>query len=113
MEANTTLKRPAKISVALYMLYISLGISVTIVIVTWLSFGAPGLTDYYLINSIMMIAALHFRTPEWIGYGGLLVPLILRIALWLYYHISRGKNWARTTLLSVYCDGASGSGSRC
>jgi len=97
MENNTLPERPSKVTFALYMLYACLGISVIPVLVSWVRFGAPGWVGYKLITFPLQLALFHFWAP--IGamlYGNL---IILPVAVWLYFMIGKGKNWARITLL--------------
>lgn len=95
--------RPLRVTLALYLLYLSLGIGVVTVFVTWLRFGAPGPSEFFLLNSFIMITIFHFMSPawamQWETHGGLLIAAIVPIALWLYYMIGKGRNWARTVLL--------------
>ncbi len=97
MENNTLPERPSKVTFALYMLYACLGISVIVVLVSWVKFGLPGWAGYQLITFPMQLALFHFWAPIGVMIYGNLV--ILPIAFWLYFMIGKGKNWARITLL--------------
>ena len=97
MEHNTLPERPLKVTLALYLLYACLGISVIVVLVSWVRFGAPGWLGYQLITFPMQLALFHFWAPIGVMIYGNLV--ILPIAFWLYFMIGKGKNWARITLL--------------
>ncbi len=97
MEANKILEKPPKVTLAVYMLYISLGISVIVVLVSWVRFGLPGWVGYKLVAFLIQLAMFHFWAPIGVMiYGNL---IILPIAFWLYLMIGKGKNWARITLL--------------
>jgi hypothetical protein len=97
MEANKILEKPSKVTLALYMLYACLGISVIAVLVSWVRFGLPGWAGYRSITFLMQLALFHFWAPIWVMiYGNL---IILPIAFWLYFMIGKGKNWARMTLM--------------
>jgi hypothetical protein len=95
VEATKTPEKPFKVTLALYMLWLSLGISVTRALVTWWPFGAPGEPGGFLAAVLMVIVAL-FRGPLWMRHGDILV---VPVSAWLYYMIAKGKNWARITLL--------------
>ncbi len=97
MGKNMIPERPSKVTLAVYMLYASLGIGIVMALVDWLLSGTPGSVRYSLITFLMSWSSFHFRTPTWIIHGDLaFVP----IALWLYWMTGKGKNWARITLLT-------------
>ena len=98
MEANTIPKRPARVTLALYMLYLSLGISVITALVTWLWFGVPEWVGYNFLKSLVQVPLFRFGVPIWVMiYANL---IILPVAVSLYYMIGKGRNWARITLLT-------------
>ncbi len=103
MEKSTVPERPSRVTLALWTLYLSLGISVITVVVSWLRAGVPGPVGYWFINVLVMTTILHLRaqTPTWIWYGGLVSVAVTPIAIWFYYMIGKGKNWARTIVLVV------------
>jgi Ankyrin repeats (3 copies) len=103
MESNPIPSRPLKVRLALYILYTSLGISVTTVLVAWLRSGFPGPVGYWLINVVLLTVMFHVHAqyPTWVWYGGLLNLAIVPIAVWFYFMIGKGKNWARITLLAL------------
>ncbi len=97
MEANIVPARPSRVTLALYMLYTCLGISVIVVLVSWVRFGLPGWVGYKLVAFLIQLAMFHFWAPIGVMiYGNL---IILPVAVWLYFMIGKGKNWARITLL--------------
>ncbi len=97
MEKNTIPERPSKVTLAIYILYASLGIGIIMALVKWLLSGTPGSVGYFLITFLMSWSSFHFRTPTWIIHGDLaFVP----IALWLFWMTGKGKNWARIALLT-------------
>jgi ankyrin repeat protein len=96
METNTMLERPPTVTFALNMLFLSLGIGIIRVLYVWFLSGAPGLIGSALVTHIISQIIFHFRAPMWVVHGDL---LIVPIAVWLYYMIGKGKNWARISLL--------------
>jgi hypothetical protein len=96
VEENTMLERPSRVTFALGMLYLSLGISVTRLLVTRLGFGDFGPPEYSLAPFLIaVVTSFLFQGSMWMIHGGI---LIVPIAAWLYYMVAKGKNWARMTV---------------
>lgn len=97
MDSNSMPERPSRVTFGLYMLSLSLGISVTRFLVTWLGFGDFGPLEYFLATFLIaVVTSFLFQGSLWMIHGGI---LIVPIAAWLYYMVAKGKNWARITLL--------------
>jgi len=97
MEANMIPERPSRVKLALQILYLSLGISVIRVLLIWRLAGFPGPAVSFLLSYFLLIALFNLQGPMWLLHGDL---IIFPIALWLYYMIGRGKDWARIIALN-------------
>ncbi len=98
MEAHTIPARPWKVTLAVNLLCLGLGIGVTRVVGVWLLTGSPGLFGSFLIEYATGLFILHSDAPVWIFWG---TEVAVPIACWLYYMIAKGKNWARLCLLII------------
>jgi hypothetical protein len=96
-QATEAPERPLRVNLALGMLCLSLAISVARVFVTWLGLGAFFPPEYFLTAIlILQVASSFIPGSRWMHLGGV---LFVPVAVWLYYLIANGKNWARITLL--------------
>jgi hypothetical protein len=107
MEKGIVSERPSRVTLALCLLYLDLGISVIRVAVPWLRVGVPGVSGFLLINVLIMVATTVWimntmspaQFPTWIWLVGVVSIAITPVAIWLYYMIGKGRNWARIIIL--------------
>lgn len=90
-------EKPLRVKLAVYMLYLSLGVSATRILATWLCFRASTPTGSLFATFVMSaIGTLFHNEGSLVPYGDI---VILPIAAWLYFKIAEGRDWARTTVL--------------
>jgi hypothetical protein len=91
-------ERPLRVKLALWILYLSLGITVTRLLFSpRLGFEDSFPPEYFPATILIaLVVSSLFRGLAWMRLEGI---LIVPLAAWLYYMIGKGKNWARKTLL--------------
>jgi hypothetical protein len=97
MEAISIPERPMKVKVAVYLLYIGLGVGVTGFVLSLSGFQVRWPAPFIVVQFFLTITLFHFQSLGLLLLGQFLTLLV---AAWLYFMIGKGRNLGRVILLA-------------